>query len=221
MIRQAGPRREERPEELAREFVDHWLGLSGEAWIALGGIDDVRHAFVEAATAMAPQTSPGARPRAVIWSTDDLAALDLPGLLTAHGYEFSMATDHGDAGVGASGLDETRVERRIHAAAADLGITSCAWAAADTGTIALYATPSTGRLPSLLPTAHVALVRSSRLVRTITDGLALLAEYAASQGGFPSAVNLISGPSRTGDIEGDLAVGVHGPMRAGVIIGDW
>jgi L-lactate dehydrogenase complex protein LldG len=213
------------PGELVREFVDHWLALSGDAWMALDGAADVRRAIVEAAAAMVPRSDSGRPRRVVTWSTEELTPLDLRGLLTPHGFDFAtapdpVATGSPDAPVDASREVAARTATRT-AAAADLGITSCAWAAAETGTIALYATPSSGRLASLLPTVHLALVRPSRIVRTIPEGLALLGDYAAREGGFPSAVNLVSGPSRTGDIEGDLAVGAHGPVRAGVIIGEW
>jgi LUD domain len=220
MTRSGAPDRQDVPSQLVREFVANWLALSGDAWLALGGADDVRRAIVEAATSMVPRPGSGLPRRVVAWSTEELARLDLRGLLTPHGFDFAAATDGSDAPVSAGSGAAARAATRT-AAAADLGITSCAWAAAETGTIALYATPSSGRLTSLLPTAHVALVRPSLIVRTIPEGLALLADYAARQGGFPSTVNLVSGPSRTGDIEGDLAVGAHGPVRAGVIIGDW
>lgn len=220
MSPQGTPDRQNVPGELVREFVDHWLALYGDAWLALGGIDDVRRALVEAAAAMVPRSGPGLRRRVVAWSTEELAALDLREILTPQGFEFPAVEDDRAAASNNADGDVAGVATGT-AAAADLGITSCAWAAAETGTIALYATPSTGRLTSLLPTAHVALVRPSLIVRTIPEGLALLADHARRQGGFPSTVNLVSGPSRTGDIEGDLAVGAHGPLRAAVIIGDW
>ena len=209
--------REDVPSGLVREFVDNWLALSGDVWLAPGGADDVRRTIVEAAAAIVQRPESGRPFRVVAWSTEELAQLDLRELLAPHGFEFAIAAD----GPGGDGGESAAMAAKRTAAAADLGITSCAWAAAETGTIALYATPTSGRLTSLLPTAHVALVRPSQIVRTIPEGLALLADYAARQGGFPSTVNLVSGPSRTGDIEGDLAVGAHGPVRAGVIIGDW
>ena len=208
------------PGGLVQEFMDHWVALSGDAWLALGGADDVRRALAEAASALVPDHGRATPRRVVLWSTDELASLDLPGLLTSQGFELWGSTDRPAAG--ATREPGAVVEQtRNQAAASDLGITTCAWAAAETGTIALYATPSTGRLPSLLPTAHVALVRPSRIVRSIPDGLRSVAEFGANHGGLPSTVNLVSGPSRTGDIEGDLSVGVHGPVRAGVIIGEW
>ena len=156
---------------------------------------------------MAPPSGPGVSRRVVVWSTAELAALDLPAMLTPRGFEFACC----------------RGRRQLHVADAVTKNwndgppppTSASQPAPGRprrlAPIALYATPYTGRLTSLLPTAHITLVRPSQIVRTIPEGLALLADYAAHEGGFPSAVNLVSGPSRTGDIEGDLAVGAHGP----------
>jgi L-lactate utilization protein LutC len=201
---------------LVAEFVETWRALEGDAWVVPGGRDEVRRAIGEAIATLVGEGAQAARPRVIAWATPEFASLDLPGLLAELGCEHVpwSAGGAGDVGAAASTL-------RSQAAASDLGITACAWAVAETGTIALYATPATGRLPSLLPTAHLALVRPSQVVQSVADGLRLLAEDAARHGGLPSAVNLVSGPSRSADIEGDLAVGVHGPKRAGLIIGDW
>lgn len=237
----SGPGPADRPGQesgggLVHEFLDHWVALSGDAWLAPGGAEGIRRALTEAIGAMVAEHGPGVPRRVVAWATAELAPLDLPGLLASLGCECVWWTDWprgadaaGDpvAAPAAGPADETEaggddaLRRRNLAAASDLGITTCAWAVAETGTIALYSSPSTGRLPSLLPTAHVALVRPSQIVRNIPDGLRLMADHMATRGGLPSAVNLVSGPSRSADIEGDLAVGVHGPKRAGVIIGDW
>jgi L-lactate dehydrogenase complex protein LldG len=221
---------------LVDEFVDKWVALSGEVWLAPGGADDVRRVLAEAALALVSGLGPGSLRRVSAWATEEMRSLDLPGLLTPLGFELtwwserpSVAASAGapgtdlasEPGEGQSPTDASVRQLRNVAAASDLGITTCSWAAAETGSIALYATPDTGRLPSLLPTTHLALVRPSRIVRSIQDGMRLMTEYRDRQGGFPSTVNLVSGPSRTGDIEGDFAVGVHGPRRAGVVIGEW
>ena len=225
---------------LVGEFVDNWRGLDGDAWIARGGRDEVRRTIGEAVRTMVGDAGPETRHRVLAWATADLASLELAGLLAEQGCEYvpwpsgssggGGTPDHpqatGASNGGADGADAeaaapTAAGLLTLAAASDLGITTCSWAVAETGTIALYATPSTGRLPSLLPTAHLALVRPSQIVKSVPDGLRLLADHMAQHGGPPSAVNLVSGPSRSADIEGDLAVGVHGPRRAGVIIGEW
>ena len=209
---------------LVAEFVESWRGLEGDAWIVRGGRDEVRRTIGEAVRTMTGDGGPATRRRVLAWATADLASLELPGLLAEQGCEYVPWPSGSSGGADAAGAEAaapTAAELLTLAAASDLGITTCAWAVAETGTIALYATPATGRLPSLLPTAHLALVRPSQIVETIADGLRLLADHMAQQGGPPSAVNLVSGPSRSADIDGDLAVGVHGPRRAGVIIGDW
>lgn len=211
---------------LVAEFVESWRALDGDAWIARGGRDEVRRMIGEAVTTMVRDSAPEARRRVLAWATPDFASLELPGLLAEQGCEYVPWPSGGAFDGGANGADAETVALTAAglltlAAASDLGITTCSWAVAETGTIALYATPATGRLPSLLPTAHLALVRPSQVVKSIADGLRLLADHMALHGGPPSAVNLVSGPSRSADIEGDLAVGVHGPRRAGVIIGEW
>ena len=225
---------------LVAEFVENWRGLSGDAWIARGGRDDVRRAIGAAITAMVGDGGRETRRRVLAWGTADLASLDLPGLLAEQGCDYipwpsgsfgrGGPADHPEStGAICGGTDMADANAAppsaagllTMAAVSDLGVTTCSWAVAETGTIALYATPATGRSPSLLPTAHLALVHPSQIVKTIADGIGLLADYMARHGGPPSAVNLVSGPSRSADIEGDLAVGVHGPRRAGVIVGDW
>ena len=209
---------------LVAEFVESWRGLEGDAWIARGGRDEVRHAIGEAVRTMVGDGGPETRRRVLAWATADLASLELPGLLAELGCEYvpwPSGSGGGAEVAGAEAAAPTAAGLLNLAAASDIGIKTCSWAVAETGTIALYATPATGRLPSLLPTAHLALVRPSQLVKAVADGLRLLADHVARQDGPPSAVNLVSGPSRSADIEGDLAVGVHGPRRAGVIVGEW
>jgi L-lactate dehydrogenase complex protein LldG len=90
-----------------------------------------------------------------------------------------------------------------------VGVTSCLLGIAESGTLVLAAEPEQGRLPSVLPPVHVALITPDRVVATLGEALARVEPLLA--GGSTSAVILISGPSRTGDIEGRLVVGVHGP----------
>ncbi len=109
---------------------------------------------------------------------------------------------------------------RIGAAVdADLvGISGCFCAIAETGTLMLLSGPETPATVSLLPETHIALVQVGRIVATMEDAFALL---RAERGGIPRAINFISGPSRTGDIEQTIVLGAHGPCRVHlVLIGD-
>ncbi|HVB49770.1 MAG TPA: LUD domain-containing protein, partial [Burkholderiales bacterium] len=68
---------------------------------------------------------------------------------------------------------------------------------------------------SLLPETHVAVVPVARLVAHMEDAWELL---RAELGQLPRAVNFISGPSRTGDIEQTIILGAHGPYRVHVVL---
>lgn len=96
-----------------------------------------------------------------------------------------------------------------------VGITGCFCAIAETGTLMLVSRPDSPATVSLLPETHVALVPAQRLVATMEDGFALLRREL---GAVPRAVNFVSGPSRTGDIEQTLVLGAHGPCRVHLVV---
>jgi L-lactate dehydrogenase complex protein LldG len=96
-----------------------------------------------------------------------------------------------------------------------VGITGAFCAIAETGTLMLLSGPRMPGATSLLPETHVAIVRTGRIVRGMEDAWALLrSEHPA----MPRAVNFISGPSRTADIEQTLVLGAHGPYRVHVVL---
>jgi L-lactate dehydrogenase complex protein LldG len=118
---------------------------------------------------------------------------------------------------------EPRRPRRDESAGGDrIGITGCYCALAETGTLVLLSSPSEHASTHLLPDTHVALVPASRIVATMEDAFALMrAERDGVAAMMPRAVNMISGPSRTGDIEQTIVLGAHGPFRVHlIIIGD-
>src|SRR5439155_1712778 len=87
----------------------------------------------------------------------------------------------------------------------DAGVTTAQWGIAETGTLVLESARERSRLASLVPPMHVALLSTSRICASLEDALARV--DVASQ-----AITLITGPSRTLDIELTLVVGVHGPQ---------
>lgn len=104
--------------------------------------------------------------------------------------------------------------RRTELATACVGITGADAACAETGSIVLVSGPGRGRLASLLPPLHVAIVRRSAMLRSLPDLLAARPELAVSG----SNLVCITGPSRTADIEHTLSRGVHGPREVHVIL---
>jgi L-lactate dehydrogenase complex protein LldG len=96
-----------------------------------------------------------------------------------------------------------------------VGVSGCFCAVAETGTLMLLSGPRSPATVSLLPETHIALVDASRIVTTMEDAFALL---RAERGAVPRAINFISGPSRTGDIEQTIVLGAHGPCRVHLIV---
>ncbi len=96
-----------------------------------------------------------------------------------------------------------------------VGVTGAFCAIAETGTLMLLSGPETPATSSLLPETHVAMLDPRRIVATMEDAWDLLRkEYQRP----PRAVNFISGPSRTADIEQTVTLGAHGPYRVLVIL---
>ncbi len=103
--------------------------------------------------------------------------------------------------------------------AADVGISGVDHLIAETGTLVLGARPEEPRSLSLLPPVHIAVADAGQIVADLFD----LFEPKAGQEALapPSCLSLITGPSKTGDIELRLVTGVHGPGEVHVVlIGD-
>jgi L-lactate dehydrogenase complex protein LldG len=96
-----------------------------------------------------------------------------------------------------------------------VGITGCFCAVAETGTLMLCSSPHHPATVSLLPETHIAIVPASRVVAAMEDAWALARTELDC---LPRAVNFISGPSRTGDIEQTIVLGAHGPYRVHLIV---
>jgi L-lactate dehydrogenase complex protein LldG len=121
-----------------------------------------------------------------------------------------------------SGLVERFVENagragfRVHRGEApelpEAGVSEALYGLADTGSVVLAASPDEPRARSLLPFVHVSLLREDRIL----PGLEEL--FEAVGGNLPSALAIVTGPSRSADIEQLLVVGVHGPGEVHVVL---
>jgi L-lactate dehydrogenase complex protein LldG len=105
-------------------------------------------------------------------------------------------------------------QHRSACAGAAIGITGAEYALADTGTLVVFSGPEESRLMSLLPPLHIALVERGRIL-TGLDELLVTMPLPAQRS---SSMVLITGPSRTADIEQILVRGVHGPGELHVVI---
>ena len=109
------------------------------------------------------------------------------------------------------------VEARTTVGDDRLGITGVFCAIAETGTLVFVSGPRTPTATTLLPDTHVAVVPAQRIVDTMEDAFVLIRKECGS---VPRAINLISGPSRTGDIEQTIVLGAHGPFRVHILVLD-
>jgi L-lactate dehydrogenase complex protein LldG len=91
-------------------------------------------------------------------------------------------------------------------------MSEAAYGLAETGSVVLAAAPDEPRARSLLPEVHISLLREDRIL----PGLPELFEALGSD--LPSALAIVTGPSRSADIEQSMTVGVHGPGEVHVVL---
>jgi L-lactate dehydrogenase complex protein LldG len=107
------------------------------------------------------------------------------------------------------------IERRTAHPDDATGLTDCFCAIAETGTLVLLSSPSTPKATALLPETHICLVNVDRIVPTMEDAFALIRN---EWGELPRSTFMVSGPSRTADIEQTIVIGAHGPYRVHVLL---
>lgn len=96
-----------------------------------------------------------------------------------------------------------------------VGISGVFAAIAETGTLMMLSGPQSPASTHLLPETHIAVVAASQIVAHYEDAFARMREQ---RGAPPRAMNLVSGPSRTGDIEQTIVLGAHGPYRVHLVL---
>jgi L-lactate utilization protein LutC len=136
---------------------------------------------------------------ALCWRHPVLEKLNLGGLLASKGIDrldYDLLSQLPTA------------EQRERMLAAGIGISSATFAVAETGSLALASGPGSERVASLLPPVHVAIVGADQIVPDLFDLFAIMQNSASS---MPSNWTLVTGPSKTGDLELKLTTGVHGP----------
>ncbi|PON14321.1 hypothetical protein C2W62_29705 [Candidatus Entotheonella serta] len=155
----------------------------------------------------------------VRWENNLLEMLEVDDALQQQGVDVEVAAPpHDDP----AALADQRQNLRELLARADIGLSGADYVIAETGTLALSTLPGQMRGVSLLPPVHVAVVNHSQIVGTMADCLAMLQDEGRADlpERLTSCVSFITGPSRTGDIELSLMVGVHGPGELHLVILD-
>lgn len=140
----------------------------------------------------------------MIWDDDEMGVPGIGPVLAAAGLE--------EMSGGVDGSD--RLAHQMGYVGLDLGITSAEAGFAESGTVVVRSGPGRPRMASLIPLVHVVLLPVDRLHRS-------LAHWARDHAsGIQEAANVvfITGPSKTGDIEQHINVGVHGPRYVHVLL---
>ena len=115
--------------------------------------------------------------------------------------------------------DNEKKEENIEAAEqADVGITISDMTLAESGTVLLFSNRNKGRSVSLLPKTFIAVIPKSTVVPRMTQAATAIAKLVAKGEEIASCIDFITGPSNSADIELNLIVGVHGPIKATYIL---
>lgn len=99
----------------------------------------------------------------------------------------------------------------------EASFTLCEALVARTGSVLVSSSQGAGRRLTIYPPIHVVVATTSQIVPDVEDGLAMLREKYDR---YPSMISLVSGPSRTADIEKTLVLGAHGPKEIVVFLVD-
>jgi L-lactate dehydrogenase complex protein LldG len=194
------------PARLAAEVE----AVGGHAWL-VEDLARARRRLAELIEAQRPRT-------ALCWQHPLLDALDVRGAVNAVGAQV-LSYEHL--------LALTADARRAAILAANLGMAAADWAVAETGSLAVAAGAGQERSVTLLPPVLISVVDGSRIVPDLFDLFAKLQPSEAAPDALvgqypryelPSNLALITGPSKTGDIELQLTTGVHGPGEWHVIV---
>ncbi len=193
---------------LVDEFSARWTSLTGTVRDGRG--TDIRTALREVLSNLCPDAGP-----VLIFEEPGFPIPEMPEWFRGFGYEPILVRASTEGPVDADGHRWERTALKEAAARAALGVSTGAWAVAHTGSVAVYGDRDHGTWPSLLPPAHLILLHTDDIFATLGEGLGRLQN---EPGGIPPEVKLITGPSSTGDIEGQPVIGVHGPARVGVLL---
>ncbi|BFH69529.1 hypothetical protein J27TS7_01680 [Paenibacillus dendritiformis] len=215
-------------DERLKLFVSNWTALTGEAVIvpreeAAAGIGEMLARFRQR----------GPLERVLYADTEELRGYGVPRVLQEQGLSGVPWTEDqdneaeleqlglpgpGEAGALAGAKWQARSPLLRAAERCQLGIVAPAAAIANTGTLAVWSAGRQGRSVSLLPGMLLAILPAGRIVARMGEAFERVNGKAAREGGLPASLNLITGPSRSADIENDLTIGVHGPGVVGVVI---
>jgi L-lactate dehydrogenase complex protein LldG len=136
-----------------------------------------------------------------------------------YGLEKNLFSTLADYGIDFHMWDPVLKEKNIELAEkADVGITFSDLTLAESGTVVLFTDKNKGRLVSLLPKTYIAIIPKSTIVPRMTQATSYISRLVQNGVRISSCIDFVTGPSNSADIELNLIVGVHGPIRATYIV---
>ena len=208
----------DRASEIQREAEDNADALMSR----------LHEAATEAGWNVTRVASPAEAADHILRVVQDLEARSI--VRSAHDVLDALALDEGMARAGVSMTlaaigdmategqrQEQRASIRESCISADVGLTGVDHAIAETGSVVLLPRRGVSRLVSLLPPVHVAVVRRGQVLPGL-DELFALQRLDHIEGALGSYLNIITGPSRSADIEHTLVTGVHGPGEVHMVL---
>jgi L-lactate dehydrogenase complex protein LldG len=226
-------------EEKIALFMENWTALSGKVLVVKQ--EEAGPAIQAYLQSVCGELGVS---RAALWDHEPLAALGLEGALAQAGVALvpwrEVAADAaGNLGVEAAGgaasasASASAAAEQPHAAQSkwqlrsallqaaercQIGIVWPDYAIANTSTLTLLARGGKGRSVSLLPEILFAVFRADQLVTRMGEMFQRVREDHPDPLSLPSSLNMITGPSRSADIENDLTIGIHGPGKVYAVI---
>ncbi|MDF2726136.1 MAG: lactate utilization protein [Paenibacillus sp.] len=204
--------------ERAELFTDCLSALTGTVWTAKAA--DAAESVPSLARQICAERGID---RVIRWDHPDLNALPLDAALAGDGVAVAPWREDADFGGVQPACDEGSPWRSrsplLHAAERSrLGIVWADYAIANTGTLVLLAHGGRGRSVSLMTDTLFAVVRADRIVTRMGEAFEAIRRDYPDTLTLPSSINLITGPSRSADIENDLTIGIHGPGKVYAVI---
>ncbi|GGD48768.1 LutC/YkgG family protein [Paenibacillus nasutitermitis] len=201
-------------------FIANWTALSGKVLIV--DEDDAPHTIGQYLLQVCQDHN---ITRTVRWNHEGLNTLGLDETMRGAGIESLIWREGGEADVeprplptGPDGNWSKRSRLLQAAEQSRLGIVWPDSVIANTGTLALFSEGGKGRSVSLLTEVLFAIFRADQIVTRMGDAFQLFRSLHPEVATMPSSLNLITGPSRSADIENDLTIGIHGPGSVYAII---
>jgi L-lactate dehydrogenase complex protein LldG len=188
-------------ENLADQFSAELRSLSGMVY----RVSDDQSALEQVGSILAEKRAS----QVIAWEMAQIGLTGLPELLATQGVSLAPVDVQGE-------LRKDRLQAMEPVAACISGVDA---GIAESGSLLLRHGPGRPRLASLLAPYHIAIMRESQLVRGLGQALAQVRDaYGDDLYADTSNLTLITGPSRTADIEMTLSLGIHGPQEIHVVL---